>query len=179
MDLTSGAPFWIVRDGLIHAYPLLDADIQCSTVVIGAGITGALVAHHLIEAGVDTVIVDKRDVASGSTSASTALIQYEIDVTLCDLADMIGRYNAERAYLVCRDAVDKLGKLALTTADKSGFKKKRSLYLASSRHDRNVLRTEREMRRAIGLHVDWLDESDIAEEFSFKRPGALLSQDAA
>ena len=33
--------------------------------------------------------------------------------------------------------------------------------------------------RAIGIRVDWLDEDDIAARFSFRRPAALLSHDAA
>jgi len=39
---------------------------------------GALVAVHLAEAGVKTIVLDKRDIGTGSTSASTALLQYEL-----------------------------------------------------------------------------------------------------
>ena len=47
--------------------------------VIGGGITGALIAYHLTEAGCDTVVLDRRDIGGGSTSASTSLLQYEVD----------------------------------------------------------------------------------------------------
>ena len=60
-----------------------------------------------------------------------------------------------------------------------GFDRKKSLYLASRKRDRKALREELELRRAIGIHVDWLDEDDIAARFSFRRPAALLSADAA
>ena len=50
-------------------------------VVIGGGITGALAAVHLADAGVKTMVLDERNIGTGSTSASTALLQYEID---CD-----------------------------------------------------------------------------------------------
>jgi glycine/D-amino acid oxidase-like deaminating enzyme len=36
------------------------------------------VAVHLAEAGVKTLALDKRDIGTGSTSASTGLLQYEI-----------------------------------------------------------------------------------------------------
>ncbi|MEO7987849.1 MAG: hypothetical protein ABI766_15085 [Gemmatimonadales bacterium] len=55
MDLRSDLPFWTVRSGLLRVYPPLGADLRCEAVVIGAGITGALTAHALAEAGVDTV----------------------------------------------------------------------------------------------------------------------------
>src|SRR3954467_6191444 len=103
MDLTSGVPFWLVRDGLLRAYPRLDADVDCDVVVLGAGITGALVAHHLVAAGFDTVVVDRREAGWGSTAASTALLQYELDVLLADLSRTRGHEHAARAYLACRD----------------------------------------------------------------------------
>ncbi|MDB4890191.1 MAG: dependent oxidoreductase [Gemmatimonadetes bacterium] len=179
MDLTSGHPYWPVKDGLIQTYPKLDADMNCRVVVLGGGITGALVAHHLIDAGIETIVLDKRDVASGSTSASTSLLQYEIDTTLADLTDKRGTDVANRAYVASRDAIDKLARIAKHLPDQTGFEKKKSLYLAVKKRHRKVLRKEWEMRRAIGIEVDWLDESDVAERFAFRRPAALLSHDAA
>jgi glycine/D-amino acid oxidase-like deaminating enzyme len=179
VDLTSGYPFWPVNDGLIRAYPRLDHDATCDAVVLGGGITGALVAHHLIEAGIETVVVDKRDVASGSTAATTALLQYEIDTSLTDLSRRYGPQHGAHAYLACRDAVERLTQLITAVPDAVGFERKRSLYLASRRRDHRALRTEWQQRRAIGLGVDWLDESDIRARFSFRRTAALLTPDAA
>ena len=130
MDLTLGYPFWPVNDGLIRAYPRLDHDVTCDAVVLGAGITGALVAHHLVEAGIETVVVDKRDVASGSTAATTALLQYEIDTSLTDLSRRYGPQRGAHAYLACRDAVERLSQLITSLPDTVGFERKKSLYLA-------------------------------------------------
>jgi hypothetical protein len=51
MNLTSSHPFWSVNNGLPANYPSLQRDASCDAVVIGGGITGALVAVHLVEAG--------------------------------------------------------------------------------------------------------------------------------
>jgi glycine/D-amino acid oxidase-like deaminating enzyme len=179
MDLASEYPFWLVNDGLIHAYPTLDAHITCDVAILGGGISGALVAYHLTEAGIDAVVLDKRDIGCGSTAASTALLQYEIDTSLAELSGMVGADHATRAYLACRDAIDKLAALAARLPDRTGFERKRSLYLASKKRDRKALRVEWEMRTAVGLRVDWLEESDIGERFSFRRPAGILSHDAA
>lgn len=179
MDLKSGFPFWPLYDGLIRAYPRLAVDAHCDVAIVGAGITGALIANELSRAGFDTLVVDRRDAAWGSTAASTALLQYEIDVPLVDLAKMIGMHDATRAYLACRDAVRKLGCLAAEIAGTFGFEHKKSLYLARLESDRTVLRAELELRRQVGIRVDWLDERDLAERFAFRRPAALLSYDAA
>ena len=179
MDLTSGYPFWPVKDGLIRSYPRLDGDMTCDVAVIGGGITGALVAHHLTEAGIETLLVEKREIGWGSTSASTAVLQYEIDVLLADLSKLVGPEHAARAYLACRDAIDTLARLAERLPDDSGFARKKSLYLASRKRDRKTLRAELELRRSIGLDVEWLDESAISDRFSFRRPAALLTPEAA
>ena len=76
MDLKSDLPFWTVRNGLLTVYPPLTDDVRCDALVIGGGITGAILADSLVQAGVDTVVVDRRDIGHGSTSASTALLQY-------------------------------------------------------------------------------------------------------
>ena len=84
MDLRSGHPFWRLKNGLLADYPSLKHDESCEVAIIGGGITGALVAYHLAQEGVETVLVDTRDIGAGSTAASTALLQYEIDTELHD-----------------------------------------------------------------------------------------------
>ena len=37
MDLKSGYPFWAIKNGLMCAFPQLQADISCDVVVVGGG----------------------------------------------------------------------------------------------------------------------------------------------
>ena len=98
MDLKSGYPFWAVRNGLMAAFPRLCADLRCDVAVVGGGITGALIADELQRAGHDVVVLEQRDVAWGSTAASTVLLQYEIDTHMVDLAKRYGEDAAVLAY---------------------------------------------------------------------------------
>ena len=54
MSLTSSQPFWSISNGLPANYPSLQRDVSCDAVVIDGGITGAVLAVHLVEAGVKT-----------------------------------------------------------------------------------------------------------------------------
>jgi glycine/D-amino acid oxidase-like deaminating enzyme len=74
-----------LKNGLLADHPSLKHDKSCEVAVIGGGITGTLVAYQLVQEGVETVLVDKRDVGAGSTAASTALLLYEIDTELHEL----------------------------------------------------------------------------------------------
>jgi glycine/D-amino acid oxidase-like deaminating enzyme len=171
MDLTSGSPFWVVNDGLPAVYPRLHQDKRCDVAVIGGGITGALVAHRFALAGIHTVLLEADEIARGSTGATTALIQYEIDTHLVDLIERVGGSRAVRSYQLCLDAVRGIGDLA----GGCDWRTTKSLYLASRRRDRRTLERERLARRTAGIEVDYLAERDIRERFSFSRPAALLS----
>lgn len=177
MNLTSSHPFWSVHNGLPATYPSLQRNVSCDVLVIGGGITGALAAFHLVEAGVRTVVIDKREIGTGSTSASTALLQYEVDVPLRELNKKIGPADAARSYKLCRGAIGKLERLAVRLKIKCGFERKRSLFLA--RHAREIpeLREEFALRRKIGFDLEFFDAKEIQDRFPFSRPAALYSQD--
>ena len=119
MDLVSNRPYWSVKDGLPGIFPPLGRDETCDVAVMGAGISGSLVAESLTAAGHDVIVLDRRDVATGSTSASTALLQYEIDTHLTDLSDLYGREMARAAYRACYEAIDLLERLLPQANDES------------------------------------------------------------
>ena len=47
-----------MRNGLLRVYPSLQEDVTCDIVVLGAGISGALVAECLSREGLDIVVLD-------------------------------------------------------------------------------------------------------------------------
>ena len=177
MNLTSTHPFWSVNNGLPANYPSLQRDVSCDAVVIGGGITGALVAVHLVEAGVKTLLIDKRDIGTGSTSASTALLQYEIDVPLRELIQKVGPAAATRSYQLCRESIGKLERLAARLKIDCGFERKPSLFLARHQREISELREEFQLRRKMGLELEFYDAAAIQKRFPFSRPAALFSQD--
>jgi glycine/D-amino acid oxidase-like deaminating enzyme len=179
VDLKSGYPFWPIKSGLLGVYPSLKEDLRCDVAVIGAGITGALVAYQLVRAGASVVALDRRDAGMGSTSASTALLQYEVDTPLTELKRMVGEADAVRSYLLCLEAIAKLERLAGELDEDCGFERKKSLYLASRRRHRRLLEEEYAARLACGIRLDFLEPDAIEARFSFSAPAALLSHDAA
>lgn len=178
MDLYSGRPFWPLRNGLIASYPALAESVACDVAVLGAGITGALVAWHLAEAGVDTVVVDQRDVATGSTAASTCLLQYEVDTPLHRLAALVGEAHAVRAYRACHAAIATLARIDRRLGGGHGFRRSESLQGASRAAHVPGLRRECEMRRRHGFDVEWWSRSELARRSALPYPAALLTRDA-
>ena len=135
MDLKSNEPFWLVKNGLLTSYPSLKENVKCDVLIIGAGITGSLIAHQMIAEGYKTVLIDKREICNGSTSATTSMLQYEIDVPLYKLKDQIGEEGAVASYKACSDSIDQLEKISKRIKSKAGFQRKDSLYFASRKKD--------------------------------------------
>jgi glycine/D-amino acid oxidase-like deaminating enzyme len=179
MDLRSNYPYWLLRDGIIKTYPSLDRNITTDIVVMGAGITGALVAFKLREAGRETVVVDRRHVGMGSTAASTALLQYEIDVPLCELIEKVGEKNAERSYCLCIEAINELETITSRVNGKSDFLRKPSLQYCSHKKDLRQLKKELLCRKKAGISVEWLDASELKNLFGIEKAAAVLSKDGA
>lgn len=175
MDLHSDAPFWLIKNGLLRCYPPLTDDVECDSVVIGGGITGALVADALTTAGLSVVVIDRREIAQGSTSASTALLQYEIDTHLQDLSRTHGEQAAVRAYRLCLDAIDEIQQRAEGLPDRCGFCRQPSLYFASSSRDVKILRNECELRASHGFPVTWCTTEEVRDQFQFQSLGGILS----
>lgn len=178
MDLKSGYPFWAVKNGLMDAFPRPRADLRCDVAIVGGGITGALIADELQRAGHDVVVLEQRDVAWGSTAASTALLQYEIDTHMVDLAQRYGEDAAVLAYRSCVRAIGQLQSIARGLRDVD-FARMESLYYASRRRDRGALEDEFALRRKHRFDVAWLEPGDIRERFGFEAPAAILSAVAA
>jgi glycine/D-amino acid oxidase-like deaminating enzyme len=179
MDVRSNEPFWLVDNGILNSYPSLRKDIECNVLIVGAGITGSLMADACIKAGLDTVIIDKREVANGSTSATTSMLQYEIDISLYELEHMIGEVGAVASYGACRDSIEAIGKLVTEIGSEAGFRKKDSLYFSGNKKDVKGLIKECEKRKQHGFDVKWLDKKEIYATYGLLADGAILSTDGA
>ncbi|MDR4951351.1 FAD-dependent oxidoreductase [Chryseobacterium sp. ES2] len=180
MNLKSNEPFWLLKNGLLASYPSLKSNEECDVLIIGGGITGSLIAHQMIEDGYKTILIDKRELCNGSTSATTSMLQYEIDVPLYELIEKIGEKGAVLSYKACSNAIDIIEKLTKIIGSKAGFKKKKSLYFASKKKDAEWLKKEYEARKQSGFEVEWLESEDIFEKFEFENTyDGILSEQGA
>lgn len=179
MDLRSDYPYWLLRQGIIRSYPSLQQDASADIVIMGGGISGALTAWYLTNAGINALLVDRRHIGMGSTAASTALLQYEIDIPLYELISKVGEKNAVRSYLLCREAINTLATISHSLRIKDNFKKRPSFQFASYLKDKKNLEKEFLLRKRNGFSLHWMDEKDILEKYGFSRPGGILSDDGA
>ncbi|HSZ32782.1 MAG TPA: FAD-dependent oxidoreductase [Puia sp.] len=178
MELTAGYPFWLIKDGLPFQYPRLQNNISPEVSIIGGGISGALSAYFLTEAGVECVLLDGRTIGLGSTCASTSLLQYELDAPLHQLIDIVGKTNAVRAYQLCGLSID----ILVGIMEKIGYRefdKRQSLYYTSHSSQKNFIKKEFEARRNAGFNVEILTRDQIKVDYGMKAEYAILSREGA
>lgn len=177
MKLKSNEPFWLIKNGLKHSYPSLKEDVSADVLIVGGGITGSLIAHRCVAEGHKTVLIDRREIANGSTAATTSMLQYEIDVPLLQLIEQIGEKGAVASYKACFESIDTLEKVVKEVSSDCNFKKKDSLYFAAYKKDVAWLQQELAVRAEHGFPVEWLSAEEIAERFGVQRTfGGILSR---
>lgn len=153
----------------------VDRDFRCEILVVGAGVTGSLAAEHLASQGHEVCIIDRQHPGLGSTTASTAMLLWEIDSSLSDLTAMYGFERAANAYRRSFSAVSGLAELVNTHQLACGMRHKRSLYLAAGKVGARELQAEHALRMRAGLPGEYLDHLTLLEQFGLYREAAIHS----
>ena len=175
-DLRDGEAVWTAYRVPKVAGTQLRRSVATEVVIVGAGISGAMIAQSLAEAGLRPLIIDRRRRALlGSTAASTALLQFELDTPLTKLTAAIGRRKAQQVWTASRDAVNELRTRTHRLGIKAHLVTRPSLYLAGNVLDARGLKREVSARQRIGLASEYLDRRTLQHHFTIDRPAALLN----
>jgi glycine/D-amino acid oxidase-like deaminating enzyme len=136
-------------------------------------------AHALADGKRSVLVLDRRQPVHGSTLASTAMIQHEIDIPLHALSRMIGKEKAVRAWKRSARAVEQLTRIVADLRISCGFERKKTLFLAGGAFGSRALRKETEARHSAAIEASYLDAASLAERFCLHRTGAILSDISA
>jgi glycine/D-amino acid oxidase-like deaminating enzyme len=177
-DLYSGTPVWKDEKQPKVLHQPLNRDISTDILIIGAGVSAALMAEALSEnQNLDIVMVDRRPPLEGSTAATTALIQYEIDEPYIKLAAKIGEKKAAAAWRRSKLGLESLGIKIRQLGIDCSFERRNSLYLSGNVLNPAKLREEGQARNAIGLHGDYMGRAELKRRYGIHAPAGLLCWD--
>jgi glycine/D-amino acid oxidase-like deaminating enzyme len=175
LDLRTGLPVWSAYRAPAVPVAKLTRDIGTDVLIVGMGISGAMIAEALTARGRDVVCIDRRGPMKGSTAATTALVQFEIDQPLVKLSRMIGRSAAEQAWRRSRLSIvnlrDRIAELGIAR----GAASSKSLYLAGDLLDAAQLEEEAALRRRAGIAATFLPAAAVADRFGIDGRAAVLS----
>lgn len=153
----------------------LRRDRSCDVLVVGAGVSGAMMADALCEEGLQVLCCDRRVPLQGSTLASTAMVLHETDLPLVKLARRLPPADARRLWRRCFLAVQALHHRARELGIDAQLETQDSLYLQGNQLDARGLQAEARARRQIGLQVEYLHAREVEEIYGIPRRAALRS----
>lgn len=177
-DLREGRPPWRAA-GATPAFRSPARNLRCDVLVVGAGISGALMAEHLTARGHQVCVIEREQAGFGSTLASTAMLLWEIDRRLGFLTE---RFGFERAANIYSHSLRSVAGLAALVRDRGldcALRARPSLYLAAGDIGAAELRHELALRQRAGLPGVFLDHAALRRDWGIEREAALLSPGAA
>lgn len=163
MQLMNGNLYWQKKSKIKNIYPYLTEDITCDVVIIGGGITGAITAYYLAKEGANVVIVEKNIVGYGTTLASAALLEAEIDLDMQKLEKIIGINHARKVYKMAYNSIDEIEKICKEVNMNTGFERKDSIYFTNKFMQKASIQKEFESRKKAGLSSLFLDSHDVID----------------
>lgn len=95
----------------LPAFSPLSADEKTEVLVIGGGMAGLLTAWHLRQKGIDTILVEKDHICSGTTAGTTAKITAQHSLIYHKILRDYGKEYAQMYYSANAAAVKALKKL--------------------------------------------------------------------
>ena len=116
-NLWSGTPLWMVNRYNFSKLSSRTKSIYVDIAVVGAGSTGAIIGEALSSAGYSVLFIDRRKPGSGSSMASTAMLQADVDLPLIHMIDTMGFDKAARAWRRSWQAMQKLAKKTKTLCE--------------------------------------------------------------
>jgi glycine/D-amino acid oxidase-like deaminating enzyme len=178
LDLRGGTTLWEAGLASGHSSELKNS-ISTDVAIIGSGITGSFLAERLSCLGLSIVVVDRNQPQMASTAASTALLLWEIDTPLRELADLIGLDKATAIYRACQSEVSDILALIAELGIACHAAPRPSLYLAGNKMGAADLADEARIREQANLPSRLVTGPELHHSFGFRRDAALYSQGGA
>lgn len=148
-------------------------------VIVGAGLTGALLAEALSSTGRSLLVIDRRLPFSGGTAASSAIIQPGFEEGLAGLSEIMGPAQAEHLWHRLDHAVEQLLALISRLGIECGLERKRSMVLAGADQSGKSFEREANLRNQAGFRTQFVGREQLIAQFGIDRAGALISPVAA
>ncbi len=174
MRKVADQPLW-VKDSIHHHFPKLDKDIEVDVLIIGGGVTGALSAYIFNEKEIDVAVIERGEIGSESTLASTSILHYEIDTDLKKLCSYLDEVQAIDAFRFTLEAVYKLEDIVNHLEDDCEFIRRPSFYYTNNKDQIDYMNAEYGMRKENGFEVEYIDEETNDNRFTFPFCSGILS----
>jgi glycine/D-amino acid oxidase-like deaminating enzyme/nitrite reductase/ring-hydroxylating ferredoxin subunit len=168
-------PLW-THTADLPDFPPLTADATCDVCVVGGGIAGISTAYRLAREGVDVMLVEKGDLASGETRHTSAHLASALDDRFFRIEKQHGEEGARLAAQSHAVAIDWIEAVAAEEGIECGFQRLTGYLFLGPDDDPGLLDRELDASRRAGLAVGRVDRAPLS---SFDTGPCLAFQEQA
>lgn len=158
-------------------YTYLTSDVDTEVAVIGGGVTGAIVSYYLSKNNISNIVVEKGRIAHGSTSATTSLLQYELDSNCAELTQFTTEQNVIQSYKLGFKALDEIKNFVDIYGNAFDYKPVDSVLFSNKKLDEKSITKEFITRQKYAFQVEAFNQS--SNPFSFDAKIGIISKNAA
>ncbi|MBE6067047.1 MAG: FAD-binding oxidoreductase [Clostridium lundense] len=159
---------------LTKQYEYLTEDIDTDVIIVGGGVTGAILGYYFTKNNINTVILEKSRIAHGSTSITTSLLQYELDSNAMELKAYTSLDNIIRSYKLGIKALDEIEEFIHEYGNTCDFKRVDSFLYTAKEIEKKEIEAEYRIRNEAGFPVEIIDKYN--NQFSFDVKAGILSK---
>lgn len=178
MKLHAGDLYWDETKRDIN-FLKMDSDIETDILIIGGGMSGAIISYILGKTNKDIVVVDKSMPGYGSSWGNTGIIQYNSDMSIDEMAKRYGEKYAVDFYNLSLNAMKDLDKIVNELGEDVGYKSTSSLYLAKKAEDLPKMRANYEMLRKNDFPAVWISKDKLKADYMLEAEGAIMTSSDA
>ena len=141
---------------------VLDEDIKTDTIIIGAGMAGILIGYMLKQNGIDVILIDAAEMASGNTKNTTAKITSQHDLIYDKLISEFGEKKARQYAKANELAIKKYKEIIKERKIDCEFEEK-SAYVYSLNEVENI-KKEVEAANKLGISAEFVESINLPFE---------------
>lgn len=173
--LVKGTPYFTDTKHKAKQFPYLNENLVCDVLVVGGGIDGIICAYNFIKKGINTVLIDKERVGFLSSSAATALLEYQLDEHAKDLEKYLTQEQIVACYKLGLSAIEQLDDIINQIGNHCNYSKRPTLVYTHKESEVAELQQECEFRQKNGFNVEFITPQN--NPFNFNLIGGIYCPD--
>lgn len=173
------SPVWIKAHKVPRQYIWLSEDKSCDVCVVGGGVTGALCALRLAQAGAKVVLITANQIGFGATASTMPCAEYDSGTTLINLSRRLGQDTALTMLELGVQAVSGLEQLAFELGEECSFSRRDCLLFTDDDSELEQLNKEYLQRRKAGFDCSYVSRGAARDVFPFDVSGGIISKGLA
>ena len=174
LEFVKGSPLFARINKIPKQFKYLDKDIETDVIIVGGGVTGCLLGYYFSKSNINTVILEKNIAGYGSTSITTALLQYELDGVLRKVEEATTYENVIKSYNLGLKALNEIHNFIEEYGNECDYEERDTLLYTGEKIHKGEIYEEYKIRKENNFNVEFIDNEN--NPFSFKVEGGVYSK---